>query len=370
MPAKDLHAEPFDEGTVAKLDIFERYLREWLPVFIQAERDTEVNIVDFFAGSGSDPSGKPGSPLRIVKVLREFAGSIIQKRLKVKLTVNEKAKRKFDSLCQSIQNENTYGISEIRKENRAFRDLFDEIKTSIKNTANLIFIDQNGIKEVNDKIFLEICSFGRTDFLFFISSSYALRFQNQKEFQAHLSWMGPNPFAGAQAKDVHRIIAGQYRKLIDGKMEIYLIPFTIKKSRNIYGLIFCSKHILAAEKFLTILWKMNEQNGEANFDIDNDAEKAQQHLWENEQPLTKLDSFEKELEQLILSKEQTNNREIYIFTINNGFLPKHAKEALKKLRDAQKIEKFSYAYIGYKQAYKGQNPITFRRKLGNGNIKN
>lgn len=31
--ARDIHKKPFDEGTKAKLSIFQDYLKEWLPVF-------------------------------------------------------------------------------------------------------------------------------------------------------------------------------------------------------------------------------------------------------------------------------------------------------------------------------------------------
>ena len=30
----DLHRQPFDEGTITKLEIFEAYTKEWLPVFV------------------------------------------------------------------------------------------------------------------------------------------------------------------------------------------------------------------------------------------------------------------------------------------------------------------------------------------------
>ena len=32
----DLHRHPFDEGTITKLEIFEAYTKEWLPVFVMS----------------------------------------------------------------------------------------------------------------------------------------------------------------------------------------------------------------------------------------------------------------------------------------------------------------------------------------------
>ena len=73
MSASGFHDEAFDEGTLTKLEIFQLYTREWLPVFLSREVDyvREVHLFDFFAGPGTDGVGVPGSPLRTLTVLRE-----------------------------------------------------------------------------------------------------------------------------------------------------------------------------------------------------------------------------------------------------------------------------------------------------------
>jgi len=49
--AKDIHKEPFQESTIAKLAIFRDYLKEWLPVFLAPNTVywNKINIFDFFA---------------------------------------------------------------------------------------------------------------------------------------------------------------------------------------------------------------------------------------------------------------------------------------------------------------------------------
>ena len=67
------HGRPFDEGTLTKLQIFELYAREWLPVFL-ARTDPpkrEIHVFDFFAGPGTESKGELGTPLRL---LRQLAG--------------------------------------------------------------------------------------------------------------------------------------------------------------------------------------------------------------------------------------------------------------------------------------------------------
>ena len=71
---RDLFRKPFDDGTVDKLQIFEDYFKEWLPVFIVRKEIlwNEIQIFDLFAGEGMDVNGVLGSPIRILKVLNEF----------------------------------------------------------------------------------------------------------------------------------------------------------------------------------------------------------------------------------------------------------------------------------------------------------
>ena len=74
MSAADFHKKPFDEGTLTKLQIFELYAREWLPVFLSPERPPrpEIHIFDFFAGPGTDAAGEFGSPLRLLRQFQEY----------------------------------------------------------------------------------------------------------------------------------------------------------------------------------------------------------------------------------------------------------------------------------------------------------
>src|SRR6266436_4533940 len=74
MPVADFHKKPFDEGTLTKLQIFELYAREWLPVFLAPDRPSkrEVHVFDFFAGPGTDIRGELGSPLRLLRQLKNF----------------------------------------------------------------------------------------------------------------------------------------------------------------------------------------------------------------------------------------------------------------------------------------------------------
>ena len=83
MPSVDLHLKPFDDGTLIKLEIFEKYLKEWLPVFIHSPSHNTINICDFFAGTGEDNLKNPGSPKIILKLIDVYSELITKNNLKV-----------------------------------------------------------------------------------------------------------------------------------------------------------------------------------------------------------------------------------------------------------------------------------------------
>jgi three-Cys-motif partner protein len=92
----DHHTKPYDEGTLNKLEIFERYVEAWLPTFIMQSDVKELNIVDFFAGMGYDSKSQKGSPIRILDKIGSFVKNIIEKNKIINLYFNEYKKDKFE----------------------------------------------------------------------------------------------------------------------------------------------------------------------------------------------------------------------------------------------------------------------------------
>lgn len=87
--SKNFHDQPFDDGTRIKLDIFRRYIREWISVFMTESPSlfhvSTINIFDLFCGPGEDTSGNPGSPMIIVEELKKYCET--KKLLKVQKAI-------------------------------------------------------------------------------------------------------------------------------------------------------------------------------------------------------------------------------------------------------------------------------------------
>jgi three-Cys-motif partner protein len=342
---KDIHKETFDESTFDKLKIFQDYTREWLPVFIMPNTIIwkTINIVDFFAGPGEDASGNPGSPQLILKELSVYSDTILKRGLKVNVFLNEFKKKKFDVLKTFVEtNKQNFPNINIEISNLDFKAAFAnwEKQLNSKESANLLFFDQNGIKHMTEELFKKVIQFKCTDFLFFVSSSHARRFCEHENINQYLKLkkaeIDSTPFY-----HIHRLIQDYYKALIPPNFQFYLGRFSLKKETgNINGLIFGSSHVLGMEKFLKTAWKLDPERGEANYDIDKDEiMPGQINLFSGEVAKPKkIESFENELRNLIKGKKIVTDREIYLFSILSGILPSNSGKVLKEMQNEKLIK--------------------------------
>ena len=368
MGYKDLHSKPFDESTLSKLKIFEDYAEAWLPPFVMSGMQ-QIHIFDLFAGPGYDVNGIPGSPIRILKKIVEQLGNILKQKTQITLHLNEfepnkNDQRKYELLkeyCLRFVGEHEklkYFLS-LKFYNEDAGLLLKKLLPKIKNYPSLVFLDQNGIKFISDQYLTELESINTTDFLFFGSSSYFKRFGMTAEFQNVLKF-SEKELSEIEWANIHRVIVDKLKENLSPDSQLKLYPFSIKKGANIYGIIFGATHPLAVDKFLNISWRKNKQNGEANFDIDDDASKNQGDLFSKK--LTKIEKFKRELKEKIIEGSITDNKEAIEFTYETGNSRKIANTYLRELKKDGSID------------YKGRTPgVTYdnvfkKKKIVNYNV--
>ena len=335
MPAKDHHAKPFDEQTLAKLEIFEDYAQAWIPTFVMQGFE-QICIFDFFAGPGKDMNGVYGSPIRILEKIKEQIHNIFDKNVRIKVFLNEFDRKKFIAL-QSSCAEYLEGNSEVSRAvsikyfNRDFCELFYELLPTIKSYPSLVYLDQTGIKYISREYVAELEKTSRTDFLYFVSSSSIWRFGDQSEFQAHLQ-IDLDEIKRQPYKFIHRSLIAYLQQSLPANTDLKLYPFSLKKGNNIYGIVFGASHLRAVEKFLLIVWKRNGINGEANFDIDDDSTKGQLSIFDHQPTLTKIEAFQKVVRDKILNEEICDNLALFAFVLEKGHIGKHAAECIKQMK--------------------------------------
>lgn len=353
--SKNLHEKPFDETTIAKLEIFEDYAKAWLPTFIMwGER--EVCMFDFFAGTGYDINGVPGSPIRLLEKVKEQIGLIFEKKTKVRVFFNEFDKEKYEQLCMACEkflegNPEVKRAIELTISNEDFDICFFRLLPIIQAQSSLVYLDQNGIRFLSEKYLLALEQTTRTDFLYFVSSSYFRRFGDKEEFKSHVQLdmeeIKNNPY-----KFIHRILIAQLREKLPSATKLKLYPFSLKKGANIHGIIFGASHPRAVEKFLNIAWKRSPINGDANFDVDDDLKKSQMDLFSGKL-LTKIEAFQQRLREKVLDGRILDNFAAFDFALDEAHIGAHAADELKKMKKEGLIDfEGSSPLVTYENVYK------------------
>jgi three-Cys-motif partner protein len=363
MPAKDHHAKPFDEETLAKLEIFEDYAQAWIPTFVM-QGCPEICIFDFFAGPGKDLNGVYGSPIRILEKIKEQIGNIFSKNVKISVFLNEYDRNKFATLqasCSAYLEENRdvgRAIS-VKYFNEDFCKLFSELLPVIKSRPSLVYLDQTGIKYISEKYITQLEQTSRTDFLYFVASSSVWRFGGQSEFQSHLT-IDMQELKTQPYKFIHRSLILYLRESLPPDTKLKLYPFSLKKGSNIYGIVFGASHLRAVDKFLSIVWRRNGTNGEANFDIDDDHDDIQLGIFESRRLFTKIESFQQLVRNRLLNGEISNNIELFTFALEEGHLAKHAVECIKRMKHDGEISYDGVSPLVTYDNYKAERKIEYK----------
>lgn len=367
MASKDIFDEPFDEGTLTKLEIFEKYFEEWLPTFVMGNINKPIQVFDLFAGIGFDKVGQEGSPIRILRIINKFRNILESHSKKVCVYLNDNNHSKYEALILNAE----YKLKELELDslvqlnitNLPFIKCLKLYNKELMKGCNLLFIDQNGFKEVNEEIFQYLIKLETTEFMFFLSSSHIHRFAAIPEVQKVHPKFDFDKIRTTSRKKVHNFISEEFHKYIPPNIRSYLlIPFSIMKSdnNNVYGLIFVCKHPLAADKFLDTVWSKNPINGIANFDIDDDLGKIQPDLFEGKS-LTKIESFQEILKEKILKKEIDNNNKAYFFALNNGHIHNHADNIVRDMKKQKLIDYESTSpLINYEQVIRKRRVLNFK----------
>lgn len=372
MSYKDLHLKPFDKGTIAKLEIFEKYAQEWIPTFVmQAPKVSEIHIFDFFAGPGYDSEQIPGSPIRILQKITEQLGNILAKKTRIFLHLNEfepsKIKqRKFINLkdnCEAFiaNNPQLRYFLTVNYFNEDAEQLFYKLLPQISKFPSLVYLDQNGIKFISREYILELEKLRSVDLLYFISSSYFKRFGGTPEYKRVLE-IDLKELERESFRNMHRLVLSKIKSILPSDTDLKLFPFSIKKNTNIYGIVFGSKNYSAVDKFLNVVWKKNSINGEADFDIDNDSSKLQYDMFEGKK-LMKIEKFQQDFEHHLINGAFPDNRAALVYVYSCGHIPKHAVEIVKKLKRLKKIDYTSRTpALNYDNVFKKRNIVTYSLK--------
>lgn len=342
------HKNPFDEATLEKLEIFQQYAKEWLPVFL-APRSTwpkELHIFDFFAGPGKSGNNEWGTPLLVLDEIKRTtlnpANAYGWKTRKIHLHLFDRKASNIAKLKENTEqflNEQWAGVNypapEIHIAPLPFPDSLFDHSAILQNPdfAKYLLLDQFGVSLITPDILRSLANYPTTDIIMFMASNFFSRFSQHTITQS---------FGIDGRLPKHKIHNEVFSKLksFDTGGKKYMAPFSLKKeSSNIYGIIFLSSAWQGIDKFLKICWDMDQQNGEANYFIeDDDKGGILPGIDFSVVPLSKTERFEKDLSEKLAAGDFKNEHELAEFCYDRCMRPMHCSATLKRLKKEGIIE--------------------------------
>lgn len=357
----------------AKVLLLQKYLEKYLNIIANDGFTQKINIFDLFCGEGVYENEGEGSPIAILRTLKElhFVNKAKNKNItKVDLYLNDKDEFKIDKLKSIIEERKLHykDFGKLIFRSKDYKEIVESLSVYIQNIKNekaFIFIDPYGYKEIRGSEIKKLLHSKKAEVLLFLPTQFMYRFNEKGTPEALIEiidelvdiaeWK-PN-------KSVYHFIE-QFKNALKQYLgnEFFVDTFAIEKdAATVFCLFFFSSHIRGFEKMLETKWQIDDDEGKGW-----SYEKSGNLFAEQ-----KTNQLEQKLIQLIKSSDKIYNGEIYEYTLRHGFLPTHTVEVLTSLQGDGKLDVISEAnerirkgafYISYENYKNYPKKVYFKVK--------
>jgi three-Cys-motif partner protein len=332
----------------AKVELYTTYLSTFLTIISRTKYIDKLHIYDLLCGEGTYEDGSDGSPIAALKKIKDHFFANKRKCPNIFLWFNdhgtsiiEPDKLKIDRVKE--QSNSIYRPNNVIIEftNQDISDLIPKLQQRINelksNERLLLFIDPYGYKNIGPNELKRFLANKYVELIFFVPVSHIRRFARKsiedstyrggeaiRDFLMPLMNHGltieamssTNTFINATKSALRSFLANQ---------NVFVDTYTIERDKaNTYCLFFFTHHIRGFEKMLETKWKLDENRG-LGFRLSS----GQQKLFDNDFELFMANEYASLLEKEIKERRIINNSDIYLFGLENGFLPKHSRQILK-----------------------------------------
>ncbi|MBL7846732.1 MAG: three-Cys-motif partner protein TcmP [Cyclobacteriaceae bacterium] len=364
MPKQDVKRNLLEHSAV-KVRLLGIYLKRYLNIISNDGYTEKIWIHDLFCGEGIYENGGEGSPLVILREVKDLHFTGVARDKKGPLIdchFNDLEGEKVKKVEASIKVKSLYyprfgGLRFTTNDyKQEVKELIDTLP-KLKKQKAFIFIDPYDYKSIKANDIKDLLASGKAEVLLFLPTQFMYRFHANgtpealkdfiEELTEYKNWReNDSPWSFIdQLKEAFRAFLGS---------RFFVDTFTIQKDSNtVFCLFFFSSHIKGFEKMLEAKWEIDTEQGKGwHFSGNNPTLFFDQ----------KTNGFQDMLKAFLTTKARTNG-EVYEFTLRSGFLPKHANEILHNWqqtgllkvngRNSEKVRKRSF-YLGY-QYYKDDN---------------
>ncbi len=374
----------------AKLELYQKYLERYLNVLVASNRFKSVNVYDVFCGSGIYKDGKAGSPILAFEAIRQnrkWCSDNGKHPTPISLTVNDGKPKKANQVEGFLNSLNQDAICHITchclEAEKIFNTVIKEVNSKGKDERNLVFIDPYGYKDINANSLKAILQNRVTEIILFLPVSFIYRFADyalteaeQIQYEALRNFIFDffpenHPVRNSQATNNQEFIR-YVRDALSFQEEFFSASYYIERDKSSYfAIFFISSNILGLEKFLETRWSLDPTRGEG-FKLPTIQLNAFEQQFQEMDKEDGINQFAEMLEKFMKVKSRDNS-EVYLFTLRNGFLPKHANEILSawqerkrltvwNVHDNKEAPKKSF-YVNYDNTYRNSDSkkkVTFK----------
>ena len=324
----------------AKVMLLQKYLEKYLNIIANDGFTEKIYIFDLFCGEGVYENDGEGSPIAILKTLKDlhFVNKAKNKKIpKIDLYFNDKDDFKIEKLKNIISSKKLHyeEFGKLTFRSKDYKEIIDSLATYIQNLRNekaFVFIDPYGYKDIRGSELKKLLQSKKSEVLLFLPTQFMYRFDEKGSPEALIQiieelvdineWKPNNSVYHfiEQFKDALKSYLGK---------DFFVDTFSIEKdAATVFCLFFFSSHIRGFEKMLETKWQIDDDEGKG---------------WSYEKTgnlfaTQKTNALEEKILNLISRGQKTYNGEIYEFTLRNGFLPTHIVEIFTSLQNRGKLD--------------------------------
>lgn len=332
------------EHSKAKVELYSTYLSVYLNILGRADFVAKIHLYDLMCGEGVYSDNSKGSPIQAMIAIKDHYYSNNKKIPNVDIWFNDKDKSKIDEnkykierveeACNTIYKPNNVNIKYTREDyltiHPKIKQELEELKKLRGKEKALLFVDPYGYKEVKPSHMRDFLENGHSEVILFLPISHMYRFAN-KSLNEDFPGGEPlekflNELFGDKTPNYTNTgtfietIKSSFRENLKDK-KIYVDTFSIERDgSNTYCLFFFTSHVKGFEAMLDSKWKLDSQAGKG-FRIEKSG-----NLFDT----TISFEYPDLLSEYIKKKQSVTNGEVYLFGLENGFLPTHSVAIMKQ----------------------------------------
>lgn len=372
MTKKDVKTNLFNHSE-AKVRLLGEYLKRYLNIIGNDRFIKKIHIHDLFCGDGIYKNGGEGSPLVIMREVKDlyFKNVAGNPNLpKINCHFNDIDQEKIKNVDKAIQDKSLYypNFGNLEFSSVDYKELLIDLSQKIGKLSNekaFIFIDLYEYKHIKVSHIKELIKSRKAEVLLWLPTQFMYRFETNgtptalkdfiEEIVPYKQWKSSDSvwkFIGQLKDGFQKGVGSNY----------FVDTFTIEKDKNtVFCLFFFSPHIKGFEKMLEAKWEIDNEYGRGWTYTDNSPTLFFEH---------KINPLEEKLKILLRTENVTNNV-LYEFTLRSGFLPKHTNEILYNwqntgllsvLKNDGSLARKKSFYLSYDYYKNEPSKVTFKIK--------